>query len=281
MGVNRSNTYRVSATDQKDTVLVDRINEIRINNPFYGLRRVQLALQLHYDVDVGINKLRRVSHTYNLSPKVYSRVLYIPPRDRGLTPTRIPNLIHNLEINSPNHVWCTDFTYLQFQGYTYYLSTLIDIYTKEIVGFHLSTHHNTELILVSLKMAIHRFTPPRITHSDQGSEYRSELYMNTLKQYNITPSNSAKSSPWENGFQESFYGKFKPELELHLLPFGSTFVDMYNYIANQIDYYNNHRIHTTILAIPYKYRQEYYYQQKLKQDLQSQTKNLTNTPNQH
>jgi hypothetical protein len=131
MGVNRSNTYRVSATDQKDTVLVERINEIRINNPFCGLRRVRPALQLHYDVDVGINRLRRVSHTYNLSPKAYSRVLYIPPRDRGLTPTRIPNLIHNLEINSPNHVWCTDFTYLQFQGYTYYLSTLIDIYTKE------------------------------------------------------------------------------------------------------------------------------------------------------
>ena len=60
-----------------------------------------------------------------------------------------------------------------------------------------------------------------------------------------------------NGYQESFYGKFKPELEIEQLPYGSTFIDLYNYIANQIDYYNTKRIHTAILDIPASFRQKY------------------------
>jgi len=68
---------------------------------------------------------------------------------------------------------------------------------------------------------------------------------------------SKKSSPWENGFQESFYGKFKDELELKELPKHSSFAELYNYIANQIDYYNNYRIHTTIRNIPARFRLEY------------------------
>lgn len=178
--------------------------------------------------------------------------------DKKLPDTKIPNLIKELEINKPNQVWCADFTYLKFQGLWYYLATVIDAYTKEIVGFHLSTSHQTELVIQALETAIRTYQTPEINHSDQGSEYRSFQYQELLKANNIKPSNSAKSSPWQNGFQESFYGKFKQELELNKLPKTSTFADIYNYIANQIDYYNNYRIHTTICNIPSKFRTLYF-----------------------
>jgi len=64
-----------------------------------------------------------------------------------------------------------------------------------------------------MQNAIHKTkTTPDILHSDQGSEYRSYEYFDTLKRYNIAASMSRKSSPWENGAQESFYGKLKFEL---------------------------------------------------------------------
>ena len=95
-------------------------------------------------------------------------------------------------------------------------------------------------------------------HNLQWQWSRAEYISLLEKSGGILPSNSAKSSPWENSYQESFYGKFKPELELHKLPKNSNIIDIYNYISNQIDYYNNYRIHTTHMDIPTNARKEYF-----------------------
>jgi putative transposase len=162
----------------------------------------------------------------------------------------------------PNQIWASDFTYIKYNNQFYYLATTIDIFTKEITGFHLSTTHNTNLISIALKQAIRHYGSPEILHSDQGSEYRSQEYQELLKTNNIKCSMSQKSSPWQNGFQESYYNNFKLELELNLLPKNLTFAELYNYIENQIDYYNNRRIHTSILNIPTRFRQQYHQNQK-------------------
>lgn len=252
---SRSNSYRASRIEARDKLLVDQINQIRIQHKHYGLKRIKK----HFETQgrsIGLNQLRRVSKLYNLAPKPYYTNPY-KNRDKGLIDTKIPNLIKELAITGPNQVWSADFTYLKFQGYFYYLATVIDAYTKEITGFSLSTNHNTDLIKSALHRGIKTYGTPDLTHNDQGSEYRSEEYLVLLSEHGITPSNSAKASPWENGYQESFYGKFKPELELSQLPYGSTFMDLYNYITNQIEYYNNYRIHTTIMDIPSNYRKRY------------------------
>jgi putative transposase len=255
LNTNRSNSYRISKIQTKDQVLVEEINQIRLNNPYYGLKRLKVAF-LKQNQIISLNRLRRVCQLHNLQPKSYSKN-WVKPKDKGLIDSKIPNLIKELKINKPNQVWCADFTYLKFQGYQYYLATVIDAYTKEITGFHLSTSHNTDLIVNALNRAYKQYGKPQITHNDQGSEYRSSQYLELLESLGITASNSAKSSPWENAFQESFYGKFKPELELKQLAYGSTFMDLYNYIANQIDYYNNFRIHTAIMETPTEFRQKF------------------------
>jgi putative transposase len=252
---SRSNSYRASKIRMRDKLLVEQINQIRLQHKHYGLKRIKQ----HFETQgrgIGLNQLRRVSKLYNLAPKPYYSSPY-KNRDKGLADTKIPNLIKELAITRPNQVWSSDFTYLKFQGYFYYLATVIDAYTKEITGFSLSTNHNTDLIKSALNRGIKTYGTPDLTHNDQGSEYRSEEYLNLLSEHSITPSNSAKASPWENAYQESFYGKFKPELELNQLPYGSTFMDLYNYIANQIEYYNNYRIHTSIMDIPSNHRKRY------------------------
>ena len=189
--------------------------------------------------------------------KKYSKA-WIKSKDRNNPDTKIPNLIKSIltenQLSKPNQIWCTDFTYLKFHGVRLYLSTFIDGFTKEITGVHLSTKHDTNMVLTTLNQAIQYYGEPEIIHSDQGSEYTSFEFQNTLGEYNIQSSNSAKGSPWQNGIQESFYGKFKTELELDQLPRTASYLDIYNHIINQVDYYNNYRIHSSIENIPSEYR---------------------------
>lgn len=189
---SRASSYRQSKLITKDKELVDIINEIRLQNPFYGIKRLKKALS-NLNQLVSLNRLRRVSRLYNLKPKLYSKKHY-KQRDRGLPDSRIPNLIKGVIITKPNQVWCADFTYLKFNHW-FYLSTVIDVYTKEIVGFHLSTNHSTDLISIALKKAVLSYGTPSITHNDQGSEYTSFDYLDLVRSLGIVPSNSAKSSP--------------------------------------------------------------------------------------
>lgn len=258
LGINRSGTYNQSSFISKDNELVSLITQIRVDNPFYGVRRLVICLRVEYDIVVNIKRIRRICNTYSLKTKTKRK--HPHKRDTNLPDTEMPNLVKDInqenQINKPNQIWASDFTYLKYCGYWYYLATIIDVFSKDIVGFHLSSNHTTSLVSQTLESAVTRYGVPDIIHSDQGSEYRSYEYQAQLKQHKIICSMSKKSSPWENGFQESFYGKFKDELELNTFPRNMNFAELYNVIANQIDYYNNYRIHTTIQNIPAKFRLE-------------------------
>ena len=108
-----------------------------------------------------------------------------------------------------NDVWTADFTYLLFHGKFIYLSTVMDVLTREIIAWNMSNQHNSQLVLQTLVQGITKRGKPKIFHSDQGSEYRSEIFQTSLKKYQVLQSMSAKSSPWQNGWQESFYSGFK------------------------------------------------------------------------
>jgi transposase InsO family protein len=93
-----------------------------------------------------------------------------------------------------------------------------------------------------------RITAPAVFHSDQGSEYQSQLLRAVLLAHHILPSHSKKSHPWENGYQESFYRSFKQELgdTSQLL----TIDELYEAIAQRIYYYNTARIHSALKMPP-------------------------------
>jgi putative transposase len=176
-------------------------------------------------------------------------------KDEGNRSLDIPNAIKDIQPQKPNHIWCSDFTYLRYKSHFLYLSTTIDAYTKEIVGYRVSTRHTKQLIFETISGAIQRYQKPTIHHSDQGSEYASYLIQDYLKHVHIRQSVSTKSSPWQNGYQESFYGKFKQELgslnSCHSLGEAIT------KIATQIRYYNTKRLHTAHKMTPVEKRKEY------------------------
>lgn len=90
-------------------------------------------------------------------------------------------------------------------------------------------------------------------HADQGSEYTSQLFMAMLS-YEVQPSHSTKSSPWQNGFQESLYANFKLELNPNHNPERGQLVAA---IHHQVHYYNTSRIHTALKMAPQQFFQHY------------------------
>jgi transposase InsO family protein len=93
-----------------------------------------------------------------------------------------------------------------------YLCTVIDVFTGEVLGFNISRTHDAGFVRLAIERAIQRTqTLPTWFHSDQGSEYASEYVRSWLTDRSVTISMNPKGSPWCNGSQESFFGRFKVE----------------------------------------------------------------------
>lgn len=252
LNINRSTLYVSRPKDDLDKTLALQIIKLLDDNPFYGYRRV--AIYFNW----SNNKARRLMRKYRIFPRYRKPKFLIKKDDLNKAPSVYQNYLKvvckETGLIKPNQAWSTDFTYLKYHCSFLYLATVIDTYTKEIVGYSISQTHTLELVQKALTSAVTKYQAPEIHHSDQGSEYQSYDYQVLLKQYNIQISMSKKASPWENGYQESFYGKFKDELG-NLNQY-QTQIEAVEAIILQIYYYNNKRIHTSIRDIPVLFRQK-------------------------
>ena len=147
--------------------------------------------------------------------------------------------------------WVQDFTYLWFERRWHYLAVVLNLKTRQVVGWRLGTRHTSELTLAALYDALRKYQPPTILHSDQGSEYLSYSHQLVCQQYEIQLSASNKASPWQNGYMERWFGNFKPELGR--LGQYQDIAELHEAIALQIHYYNTERIHTALKMSPAAY----------------------------
>ena len=147
--------------------------------------------------------------------------------------------------------WVQDFTYLWFQRSWHYLAVVISLKTREVVGWRLGLRHSSELTHEALLDALSKHPSPAILHSDQGSEYLSYKHQLLCQRMEIQLSCSNKSSPWQNGFMERWFGNFK--LELGNPNQHKDLPQLYEAIALKIHYYNTQRIHTALGMSPAAY----------------------------
>ena len=147
--------------------------------------------------------------------------------------------------------WVQDFTYLWFQRSWHYLAVVISLKTREVVGWRLGLRHSSELTREALLDALSKHPSPAILHSDQGSEYLSYKHQLLCQRMEIQLSCSNKSSPWQNGFMERWFGNFK--LELGNPNQHKDLPQLYEAIALKIHYYNTQRIHTALGMSPAAY----------------------------
>ena len=249
LGISRSSLYYKPKRPEIDLEVKAQIESVIGDNPAYGHKRIARELKLNK------KRILRVMKKFGIKP--YRRKAKPPFKKADLNkpPTNFPNLLVGLIVNRPNQVWCTDFTYIKYQSKFIYLATIIDRYTREIISFSLSQHHNRFLVTEALINALRLGIKSEIIHSDQGSEYDSADFIDLVKDSGISFSMSRKGSPWENGYQESWYGKFKTE-------FGDfnrfeTLGELVEEIYQQIYYYNNFRIHRSLKTNPHQFKVNY------------------------
>lgn len=242
----------------RDHIAIEQLRAVHERHPFYGVYR--FALHLGWNA----KKARRI--------RILAGITIPTPRKKyhyrgGKPEISAPlNILHRYAIfkneNRPQdgmdytgmvhaRAWAQDFTYLWFDRSQHYLAVVLDLKTRQIVGWRLGLRHTSELTHAALLDALSKHDAPAILHSDQGSEYLSYKHQELCARMEIHLSASNKASPWQNGFMERFMLTIKRELG-NLTQY-KDLAQLHEAIALHIHYYNTERIHTALNMSPAAY----------------------------
>lgn len=259
LGVSRQSLYYQPKKPDKDQATKKLIETVMAKHKSYGHKRIAIELQMNK------KKVRRIMKKFNLKPYRRRTNKPVKPEDVNKAPTIYNNFIESIIADEPNLIWVADFTYIPWQGSFIYLATIMDLFTREIIGWAVGETHDRFLCISALEMALARTgTIPTYHHSDQGSEYDSADYIGILTDNQTTISMSRKGHPWENGFQESFYSGFK--IDLGRPDQFDSLGELIEAIYLQINYYNTSRIHTRLKTSPVKFREQYQFENLTKRE---------------
>ena len=245
IGIKRTHQYYQHKQPEKDWQTKQLIEKVLRDHPAYGHRRLALHLKINKKRVLRVMKLFGIKayRRYTKKPFMYK------PKD-----SVFPNYLMTERPTRAGDIYASDFTYIKYQGKWIYPATIIDVYTREVVGISILTTHATQLIMNALLSSVLHRSPPRIIHSDQGSEYASKDYTSLVQSLGIQQSMSKPGCPWENGYQESFYKGFKQDLgdPGRFENLGELVAGIYE----TINYYNRSRIHTALGMSPLQSAQE-------------------------
>lgn len=208
----------------------------------YGSRRHKKAAF----PEVGRNRIRRLMKASNLVARQTRRFVVTTKSDHD-DPVA-PNLLNrDFQPNRPNQSWVGDITYLPTRDGWLYLAIIIDLFSRKVIGWSLSTRMTKQLVLDAFSSAVGRrgCAPGALFHSDRGSQYTSEDYRKILRAHGIQSSMSRRGNCWDNAVAESFFATLEKELMDDLAGQGRDEVrqEVVRYIEG---YYNQERIHSSI-----------------------------------
>jgi len=160
---------------------------------------------------------------------------------------KCPNLLErDFQANQPLQKLVTDITYLFVGSQRYYLAVILDLFNNQVVSYQLSNHPDSALVSATLENWLAKETNMQgaILHSDQGGQYTSPAYSNTLKNLGIIQSMSRPGSPLDNAPMESFFGHFKCEaIYPHEI---RTFAELKQTVDDYMNFYNHERPQTRL-----------------------------------
>jgi transposase InsO family protein len=206
-----------SSVNAEHVAIVARVKAIAAQTRHsYGSRRMAKQLQAE-GFQVGRMQARRLMKEAGVAGH--------RPRRRGPVTTDsrhgfavAPNLLaRQFDVSAPNQVWAGDITYIWTAEGWLYLSVLLDLYSRKVVGWAMSSQIDTALVQDALQMALGRRCPAAgvLHHSDRGSQYASHAYQNTLATWGIVGSMSEKGAWLDNAVAERFFGSVKQEWTSH------------------------------------------------------------------
>lgn len=209
-----------SAQDQdlQEAIVIKSVQQIRQQMPRIGTRKLHYmlsdTLQKH-GISMGRNKLFDLLSDYGLLVRRRKRKR-VSTTDSNHPFRKYPNLVRELQVLRPDHLWVSDITYLSLADSFCYLSLVTDAYSRKIVGYCLHPTLKKEGPIQALEMAVadRVYRQPLIHHSDRGLQYCCGDYIGLLERSGIKISMTEKGDPYENAIAERVNGILKSEFEL-------------------------------------------------------------------
>lgn len=237
----------------EDVELMNVIRDIYKQYPFYGYRRVHVEL-LKMGYLLNKKKTQRLMQLTGLRAIYPQKKTTIRNKDHAV----YPYLLKGLSIDRPNQAWATDITYIKMPIGFVYLVALIDIFSRRIMGWSLSTFLDTRPCIEALENAFELGYTPEIINSDQGCQFTSNDWIEQLKQHNIAISMDGKGRWADNIYIERFWRSIKYEA-IYLNSFENV-SQVRTALKEYILFYNEKRPHQ---ALNYRTPNEMFYQDNL------------------
>jgi putative transposase len=251
LGVGRSGYYAwrsrpASERRQANQALVVQINDAyRTSRETYGSPRIHAELQ-RKGIPCGRNRVARLMQLHGITAKKrQKRHPVTTQREASAMPA--PNLLNqDFSVPAPNQKWVSDITYIDTAEGWLYLASVLDLFSRQIVGWAMADRIDTTLVEDAFKMAVCRRDPTAglMHHSDQGSQYTSQAYQDCLADVQCQVSMSRVGNCYDNAVMESFFGTLKAECVTHQF---ATRAQARTAIFEYIEaWYNRQRLHSSL-----------------------------------
>lgn len=232
---------------QRDAALSEKIQaEFTKHKGRYGCPRIHRELRTAGE-RIGRKRVARLMRQLRLRARAARRWRFATTRTDPSLPVAPNRLGRDFTASAPNQVWLADITYIPTREGWLYLAVVLDLFSRRIVGWSMSTRLKTDIALDALNMAIARHRPPPglIHHSDRGCQYASHRYRRRLEQIGALASMSRKGNCLDNAPCESFIGSLKTEL-VHDADFATRSIARRAIFEYLEVYYNRHRLHSAL-----------------------------------
>ena len=238
LSISRSSFYYAPQGETAvNLALMQLIDRQFLETPFYGVQQMTWHLQNEGHA-VNVKRIRRLMRLMRLMP-IYQKPDTSRPAKGHKT---YPYLLGGLRVDRPNQVWCADITYLPMRRGFLYLVAIMDWHTRKVLAWRISNTLEADFCVEALNEAIHKFGPPEIMNTDQGSQFTSFAWIDRLKRIGARISMDGKGRCQDNIFIERLWRSLKYEcVYLHAWETGSQAKDG---IGRWITFYNHHRPHT-------------------------------------
>ena len=205
--LNRSSLYYSKRPEnQKNLEIMRRIDEQYTRMPYYGVRRMTAWLNQE---GYGVNpkRVRRLMRLMGLEA-IYPK----PKTSQSNKQHRVyPYLLKNMCVTKPNEVWAADITYIPMEQGFVYLMAIMDWYSRFVLSYRISTSLDTSFCVEALEEALSKYPPPDIFNTDQGSQFTSDAWIETLKRCDIDISMDGRGRYLDNIFVERLWRSVKYE----------------------------------------------------------------------
>lgn len=239
LGVSRSSVYyQPTPPKPEDYLVMNKIDEVYTEMPYYGVRKMTRELRLAGYV-VNHKRVRRLMRQMGLEP------IYPKPNlsDNATFHPRYPYLLKNAVINRPNQVWGTDITYIKMKQGFVYLVVFLDWYSRYVISWRLSTSLSTSFVVEAGQEALKTATP-EFTNSDQGVQFTSQDYLKIWNPETTKISMDGRGRCMDNIFTERLWRSVKYE-DIYPNQYDCV-LDVKDGLTKYFNIYNYRRLHQSL-----------------------------------